>query len=167
MTRYAGDGATSITFPIHCPFCKNGKMTEHNVQIAPFMMAKHLKEHAYMPIIDPATNRKSGREVIGADCDCPRIPIKTTRDCLACRGQGTKQVTIAVDDRVKLSKKGAKHATALDLDLDKPGIVTSINDAVPDWEGDVITVTWDLTDRGRPRKHWEGFMFMLEEVEKV
>lgn len=80
---------------IQCSGCDGkGEVEEHSQVIAEHAMPKHLKEHAYTTDED--------RNWIGANCDCPRVPVVKKRQCINCVGSGEKLARLAIP------KKGSK-----------------------------------------------------------
>lgn len=164
----------TIDVEIDCPGpgCEGrGFIIHENVRIDPKFHAHHLKEHAYTK--DPVS-----REIIGANCDCPRLVSQPTRgECRACEGTGRQH-------RILTIPKPNQKVKVIDPDLldeifgnkkpKEPGRVFDTQG--PDEHhlelrsGIGVRVTWDpLTLQGRIRRGTtvELWTFDLLELEIV
>lgn len=164
----------TVDVEIDCPApgCEGRGFIEHeNVRIDPQYIEHHQKYHAYTK--DPET-----REIIGANCDCPRLVGKPTRgECRACDGEGKQH-------RILTIPKNNQKVNVIDKDLmdeifgsnqpEGPGRVFDTQG--PDEHqlelrsGIGVRVTWDpLTLQGRIRKNTqvELWTFDLLELEIV
>lgn len=74
-----------------CRHCGGeGKYNIPLIRIDPSVIPYHLKHHAYSPTPGAAHGKYGASEVIGANCDCPRVEDERWMDCRFCE-DGSKQ----------------------------------------------------------------------------
>jgi hypothetical protein len=137
---------------VPCDQCKDGVVTEDYTVIAKSSHEHHVANHAY-------TRRPGGtaNDLIGADCDCPRVTKKAKRPCINCGGTGTMRLEVRVPEPGdKVIVRGHKLLKDMGIPefVGKVGTILTINDPridddrfVPIKELRVTAnVTWDETN---------------------
>lgn len=160
---------TQIEIWTTCSGCGGrGEVEERSQVITKAALPKHMAEHAYT--VDPDT-----KTTIGADCDCPRKPVVTTRRCINCAGSGEELKVLKIPAKGSpVSIRDGRLLTTIfgeGDEPDQPGTVFDVQ--TPDEHhlelrtGIGVRVTWDRLNRNGsiPKgKQVELWTFDLTEV---
>lgn len=161
---------------IDCPApgCEGGKITHQHARIANSAMKHHLANHAYSNVSGGGSGSYNSKP-IGADCDCPRIMgPKTTASCQACKGTGTRHVTLVVPkpgQKVNVSDRELLENIFGDDVPDYPGVVYDVQ--TPDEHrlelrtGLGVRASWDLLKDGKTIRSGDVQVWTFDLLELV